>query len=387
MHGSRLLKPGMNAEYAGVVEIVWPHPHTSSSEPTIHARFVRVDQWDPMPELHQMNERAYDVLLPMRNTELARVPPSFEPLSSNGSRESVCTMGKFICSLLQSAMNLRRRQRQHQVDAVLLMGGNIRGNREYELGSFFSLEALEAEVKPEETVAVVPMPGWLLERGVQETHGGDPISGWLQYDTSVTEIVDSDSGVPAITEIAGDPFDPERIYRIATKISDLTNGQSPAWTEYYTQHPEVLPPKGAYVNIHAELMSYFARNLWRKIWDDLSDELEEECGLDGTDCHPEARLELLDTVGNGEITIPEIQEALRDRLGYSVDESETTLASFVHSFADTTGDGKVTRRDLEVFCHEMDALMQNDSWRLSYKKERQESKTRARKDKEIQATK
>eukprot|EP00961_Rhodomonas_salina_P160972 2167317-Rhodomonas_salina.2 len=48
---------------------------------------------------------------------------------------------------------------QGQVDAVLLMGGNVRGGTDYPLGSFFSLEALEAEVKGDETVGVVPMPG------------------------------------------------------------------------------------------------------------------------------------------------------------------------------------------------------------------------------------
>jgi hypothetical protein len=40
------------------------------------------------------------------------------------------------------------------------MGGNIRGGQDYEIGSFFSLEALEAEIKSDEVVAVVPMPGW-----------------------------------------------------------------------------------------------------------------------------------------------------------------------------------------------------------------------------------
>lgn len=42
---------------------------------------------------------------------------------------------------------------------MLLMGGNVRGGTDYPLGSFFSLEALEAEVKGDETVGVVPMPG------------------------------------------------------------------------------------------------------------------------------------------------------------------------------------------------------------------------------------
>ena len=113
---------------------------------------------------------------------------------------------------------------------------------DYELGSFFSLEALEAEIKGDEVIAVIPMPGWLLAQGVQETHAGDPISGWMQYDEGVRE--DYSDHPPVVTHVAGEPLDESKVYRVGTKISDLTNGQSPAWTEYYTNHPELLPPKG-----------------------------------------------------------------------------------------------------------------------------------------------
>ena len=72
---------------------------------------------------------AYDALEPLRNTELARVPARFEPLSSNNSRGSVCSMGTYICSLLKSSLSVTRSQRSHKIDAVLLMGGNIRQQR------------------------------------------------------------------------------------------------------------------------------------------------------------------------------------------------------------------------------------------------------------------
>jgi len=364
--GTRLLKPGMNGQYATVLDISWLSE--SQAKPEIQARFVNCSQWEPDPAMEETNERAYDVLLPMRNTELARVPSSFEPLSSNGSRESVCTMGKYVCSLIKSSMNLTRRQRKHQIDAVLLMGGNIRGNTDYDLGSFFSLEALEAEIKSDEVIAVVPMPGWLLAEGVQVTHAGDPISGWMQYDVGVIE--DTSVHPPVVTHVGGKPIDKDRVYRVATKISDLTNGQSPPWVDYYTENKHVLPPKGAYVNIHAELMSYFARNLWRKLWDSISADLgDEECSIaDDFDCQADERLSLLDLSGDGEIGVDEIQRALRDRLGYSVDDREPTLAQFVHSFADTTGNGKITLEDLVLFCDEMCEVYERDERRLSSEK-------------------
>ena len=266
-------------------------------------------------------------------------------------------------------MNVSRRQRRHQVDAVLLMGGNIRGGQDYELGSFFSLEALEAEIKSDEVVAVVPMPGWLLAEGVQATHAGEPISGWMQYDEGVRE--DYSVHPPVVTHVAGWPLDENRVYRVATKISDLTNGQSPPWTKYYTEHPELLPPKGAYVNVHAELMGYFSRNLFRKLWDAISKEIgvdQEECHTVEEACHADERLAALDKSGDGVVSIEEVQIALREKLGYSVDEREMSLAEFVHNYADTSGSGQITKRDIELFCQEMGELYESDKWRLSYPK-------------------
>lgn len=359
VHGTRLLKPGMNGLYATVLELSWPDH--DSSNPDIRAQFVKVDTWEPDEDLEEECERAYDALIPLRNTELSRVPKTFEPLSSNNSRGSVCTMGKYICTLLRSSLNVSRRQRKHMVDAVLLMGGNIRGNAEYPEGSFFSLEALEAEIKSDEVIAVVPMPGWLVAEGIEATHAGDPIPGWMQYDEGVQQ-----DEYGKVTHIGGNPIEPNTIYRVATKIGDLTNGQSPPLTAYYTENRHLLPPKGAYSNIQSELMSYFARNMWRKIWDALSMSLREECGVD--DCNPRGRLELLDTNESGDVSVEEIQIALRDLVGLSVDDREKSIAEFVLDFADTTGDGKITFADMDHFCQEMDEAYERDKWRLAYPK-------------------
>mmetsp|Transcript_22807 Transcript_22807/g.54034 ORF Transcript_22807/g.54034 Transcript_22807/m.54034 type:complete len:751 (-) Transcript_22807:119-2371(-) len=355
--GTRLLKPGMDGIYATVMDMSWSDSTVEGNKPTISARFVKTSDWVPDEKLEEENERAYDVLAPLRNTELAKVPPVFEPLSSSRSRAEVCTMGLYICALLRSSLNLSRNLDQ-KIDAVLLMGGNIRGGRDYEDGSYFSLEALEEEIKNDEVLGVVPMPGWLLSEGVTATHAGDPIPGWMQYDNGVLEDFENEK----ILQVGGKPLDPNKVYRVATKISDLTNGQSPPWTKYYKEHPELLPPKGAYINIQAELMSYFAQNLWRRIWESMTEEIGEDCTAKydeeqeivlEKDCNPELRLELLDNDGDGVVGVEEIQDALQNIAGINVDPRETTLAEFVHDVADATNSGKVTIEDLEVFCDEM----------------------------------
>ena len=381
--GTRLFKPGMDAIYATVLDLIWPDAEAEGNKPVIKARFVKTSDWEPEPVLAEECERAYDALEPLRNTELAKVPPSFEPLSSKDSRAKVCTMGQYICTLLRSSLNVSRRQEEkHLIDAVLLMGGNIRGGEDYPAGGFFSLEALEAEIKSDEVIAVVPMPGWLLAEGIQATHAGDPIPGWMQYDNGVIE--DTTQSPPVITQVRGRPINHDQIYRVATKISDLTNGQSPPFTEYYSKHPELLPPKGAYINIQAELMTYFARNLWRRIWDHLSRELDAECEAEPEDqaviecgegefegCNPELRLSTLDADKDGKISVNEMQNALAEFAGLSVDNRELSLARFVHEYADQTGNGEVTLEDLEVFCEEMrraDAVHERVQWQKAFEK-------------------
>ena len=59
-------------------------------------------------------------------------------------------------------------------------------------------------------------------------------------------------------------------------------------------------------------------------------------------------LEELDRDHDGKISVQEIQKALSELVGLTVDERELTLAKFVHDFADTTGNGEVTLEDLEM---------------------------------------
>ncbi|KAI2493471.1 hypothetical protein MHU86_21089 [Fragilaria crotonensis] len=366
--GTRLIKPGCDAEYAAVVEVCWDGQE--SSKPTVTSRFVKATDWEPCPILLEVNIRAYDPLVSLRMTELARVPKVFEPLSSHNSRSGVTSMGTFICSLLRSSMNAKRgRRRSDFVDSVILMGGNLRGNTDYPEGSYFSLEALEAEIESGEEIGVVDMPGWVLAKGIQETHAGDPVPGWLQYDGDIKEeYPQGEDGPSIISEVAGNPFDPTRTYRIATKIGDLTNGQSTAFTEYYTANPKLLPAEGSFINISVELMGYFARNLWRKIWESLEPSMLVEPGLDSDYTYFRERFADLDNNQDGFISVDDIHAALRDVLGLNVHCDEMTLAESVHAYADVNNDGDVTVDDLELFSKELPGIYERDRWRLAYAK-------------------
>jgi len=381
INGTRLIKPGMDGEHCTVLEVIFKK---GEAKPTIRSSFVDVSKWNPNVELKEKTDRAYDVLLPLRNTELAGILPQYEPLTSKDARGSTCTMGKLICSMLKSSLDQTQKT---PVDAVVLMGGNIRGGEDYEPGSFFSLEMLEAEIKSDEVVGVVECPGDVLARGIEATHvEGTPRPGWFQYDDGVVEAKCEDGIHYRVTHIGGKPLDRSKMYRIATKISDLTNGQSPPLKEYFLLHQDALPSKGDYINIQSQLMGFFSRNLFRKLWDitgermamsspvassrkssidvtfqasthEDADEEDDGSGDVGSDDGALAsvdesrlRLDVLDRDGDGIVDVSDIHYALEKYLGLSVHGKEQTLAKAVHSHADTTGDGTVTVDDFEVFC-------------------------------------
>ena len=359
VHGTRLIKPGMDADYATVLELIWEDGSQPGGRPKVRSTFVETAKWDPCPELKEQADRAYNVLAPLRNTQLAAIPPQYEPLTSKDARASVCTMGRLICSMLKSSLEQTRDPDDEKTDAVILMGGNIRGGEDYPPGSFFSLETLEAEIKADEVIGVVPIPGSVLAAGIESTHAGEPIPGWMQYDDGILEETTAE-GENRVTKVAGKPLDPNRIYRVATKISDLTNGQSPPLKAYFTEHPDLLPAKGDYINIQSELMGFFARGLWRTLWDAIGEMIPDpEEVLDASKhsnletiekVESRLRLDVLDRDGSGIVTVDDIHVGLRDFLGLSVDNKEKTLARHVHSIADVTETGKVTKHDFELFC-------------------------------------
>ncbi len=349
--GTRVIKAGMDGVAAAVIEIVWPD--ASSANPVILNSFVETASYSTCPELKEETDSAYDVLVPLQNTELVGILLQYRPLSSENTRGSVTTMGTLICSMLKAALN----QTMGDIDAVILMGGNIRANHTYAEDSFFSMETLEAEIEADEVVGVVDIPGYVLAQGIEHTHAGDPNPGWFQYDDSIKEIDGK------VVQVDNSPLIPDRMYRVVTKIKDLTNGQSEPLKEYFTNNSHALPSKGSYNNIHNELMSFFARSLFRKLWDATGVIIDDpDTVLEDDYCVPTPTIEemggrmrhaLLDRDNDGIVTVDDIHWALREFLGLSVDDTVTTLADAIHGCADITGSGIVTVHDFEAFCTKM----------------------------------
>ena len=178
----------------------------------------------------------------------------------------------------------------------------------------------------------------------------------------------------------GKPKKMHRVTRSTTRRTQyvthtLMSFSSPPLTKYYKENSHLLPSKGQYINIHSNLMGFFARGMFRKLWE-ATGELIPDPELVAEDAtHPvnmeriegRLRLSVLDRDNDGYLTVDDIHYGLRDFLGLSVDDNYKSLAEQVHSCADVTGTGRVTVEDFELFLLDMPREMKfQPKWQKAF---------------------
>lgn len=263
IEGTLLIKPGQDGIHAFVVDITWQSATTPRAEPEISAVLLKASDWPPDEKLAQLARKAYCVLAPLKQTQLAFVPKAYRPLTSFGTRDRRVSMATYLLSRTRDAIN------QHddsKCDCCIVKGGSIRGGRHYTDDEHITLEVLQSELEEQKTIVVVPVPGDLLRIGLRETWLA-PNPGWMQYDDGI--ICDDDGYVMSI---AGKELDGARTYHVATVIDFWRKRDSPSIGEYFEQHPELLPHKGNHVGgapWHALLLRLWAADVWSLIWSRL----------------------------------------------------------------------------------------------------------------------
>lgn len=314
--GTLLLKSGADARNAVVLDITWLS--ASAQKPELAVEVVNVADWPRDEGLVKVLNNAALVLDHLRHTELAAIPERYRPLSSLHSRGEPSSMARFLWSCLRAQINIEAGT-QSAVDAVLISGGDLRGDRVYPDDSTFTLEDLNNEISGKLEYIIAKMPGRLISEGVQLARSCGPNPGWTQLDEGV--LVD-ESG--AVTHVAGAPIEPDRLYNVVITRWDAKSGPVRPWLEYYAAHPDHLSEDEWEAQV--TLLAHFAQHVWKRLWDHL------DTNHDGKLAREE--LLVLDTDGDGRIGRSEIAHALR-HLGIGVDDEEM---SFIDCILDAAGD-------------------------------------------------
>ena len=329
VNGTRLLKPGMDAHYAIVMDLIWKSKSCDGT-PDINVETIPVADFAPDTQLVKDVERAYSVLDPLLKTDLTRIPQKYSPLSSRGVREQRSTMATYLCSQIKVALNLgQTRSIRDNCDCVMIKGGNIRGERDYDQFNF-TLEGLRTEMQEEEGVHIFLVPGYALEGCMKETWYG-PNPGWMQYDDGID--VDTEG---KITAIGGFPLNKQAIYRVGS-FQDLhiDYGGQPTLAKYFEENPKGLPDHDAGMGCHVLLLKLFSHGIWKKLWCLLDADGDGEITTD--------ELKALDIDGDGKLSKDELRAAISKVVGLSTIGGENALIDYVLQAAgDVDNDGVLT---------------------------------------------
>ena len=329
VNGTRLLKPGMDAHYAIVMDLIW-NSKSSDDTPEINVETIPVADFAPDTQLVKDVERAYSVLDPLLKTDLTLIPQKYSPLSSRGVREQRSTMATYLCSQIKIALNLgQTRSIRDNCDCVMIKGGNIRGERDYDQFNF-TLEGLRTEMQEEEGVHIFLVPGYALEGCMKETWYG-PNPGWMQYDEGID--VDTDG---KITAIGGFPLNRKTIYRVGS-FQDLhiDYGEQPTLAKHFEENPKGLPDHDAGMGCHALLLKLYSHGIWKKLWCLLDADGDGEITTD--------ELKALDIDGDGKLSKDELRAAISKVVGLSTIGGENALVDYVLQAAgDVDNDGVLT---------------------------------------------
>ena len=330
-HGTRLLKAGSDADKAVILDVIYEE---GVNEPKIQAEHVEVKKWKENKKLREIADKALSVLGKLENTEIAKIPQRYRPLSSVDARSQDETVSHFLFSELKNALNSRDTDANvPSVDAVFISGGNIRGGKVYPEGCTFSLKDLKDELQETLETVIVSIPGEVIAKGVKETHSGSN-PGYMQFDGEVS--LDEEGNVKTID---GKPIDINKEYRIATTLWDIVDGPAESITKYFRENKDKLPDTE--FPIMATLLSYFAKHVWKQVWKSI------DTNADGIVSKEE--LQAIDNpkTADGRLNKSELCARMK-ALGWDVDENEMGFVDHIFNVAgDNNKDGLLSLDEMK----------------------------------------
>lgn len=249
-----LVKAGCDAAHAVILDLEWPaqKPSKGADLPIVKMTLDDVARYPEDPDLRALVNRR---MLAVKELEAATLLPLAENvvLSSIGSRLHQTSVGTLLCSRIRDALS---------AEGCLLNGGGVRGNREYR--GAFTYGNLKAELPFDNEVVVVELSGSALQEAIVFSRSQAPVEsgGYLQVDDRIEASEDQ----KRIISVAGQPFDPDRLYKIAI-MRNLMIGMDhiDPLVDYAKNHPTRLPPEGSGRDIKVVLVDAFSVSLWQQL--------------------------------------------------------------------------------------------------------------------------
>ncbi len=264
----------------------------------------------------------------MTHSTLFRISPSSH-LTSKTSRLGPRTLPVLLATVLRKVTC---------ADLFVLSAGSVRANRDYEDEEFFTYGMLKSEMPFRSESAVVPLPGKVVDEVIRYSRMNArkcppvEVGGYLQVDDQVV----LDSAADTIASIAGEPFDPERIYRIGIDVDMISGMDNNQPLINYCKGARMSKPEG--LGAKELIVSYFSKQIWIEILSKLD---FKDIDVDGDGfiekeellAAAQARRASKSEGGGSEGSFPELTEVMIENL---------------FCVADANIDGKISKEELQV---------------------------------------
>uniref|UniRef100_A0A7S2WK64 EF-hand domain-containing protein n=1 Tax=Rhizochromulina marina TaxID=1034831 RepID=A0A7S2WK64_9STRA len=329
-HGCTVIKGGMDAEHAVIVDLEW---HGDDTAPVVTVELKNVDDYEPDDLLQKYVEKH---LAPVRELEVSviyELPPGSAPLSSERVRFAPSSVATLLCDAVRSIFH---------TDAALLNAGGFKGFTTYSEVMTFS--DMKKEVAYPTEMVILPLPATILQemvaasRALWTTSPDEENNGAYQVDSGLVVAEDG-----TLASIAGSPVEEEKIYRVA--ISSYNVERDPVLPQFFEEHPEARVAGDSGRGLLELLVEYFCGRMWRRLLESGSGQGEDLAHDSEAQRRALYGLFLLfDKDMDGDIEAGELQEALTARLGGRL--SSSLVAKNMIQMVDVDEDGEVSVKEL-----------------------------------------
>jgi 2',3'-cyclic-nucleotide 2'-phosphodiesterase (5'-nucleotidase family)/Ca2+-binding EF-hand superfamily protein len=212
--GARIVKAGMDAEKAAVIDLQWDDESSDESTraPSVSVVILPTSDFAPDPIVAKRVQAHNKILQELERSPLFSLrnwkPPSGEAFSTANNRVGPSTGSTALTTMLRMGM------RAH---CAIVNAGSIRANQEYDQNGYFFWSDLKAEIPFPTGMVACYIPGRVLETTIRHSRQGarqtPPVSkgGYLHTCNNI-QYNDEKQCIETIRKA---PFNPDEVYLTA----------------------------------------------------------------------------------------------------------------------------------------------------------------------------
>lgn len=263
--GCRIIKTGMDAVNAAIIDIDWYLASDAPKQPEISIKLVPTASFEPDPEIQKRVDFHERILHDLEQAKLFKL--RYEGTAAVEPAAVFTTFKNRLRPTNGSTVLTTAIRRGMRCQCAVLNAGSIRGNKDYINADWFCWSDLKEEIPFSTEMAAVTMPGKVLSDAIAYSRSGahntPPIEtgGYLQC----CDMIIWNESSQLIQSIRGQPFDPDAKYLVALPAKSLTGMDRNVPLMEWAASSKVAVDLEACRPAKLAVVEYFSSLLWLEL--------------------------------------------------------------------------------------------------------------------------